>query len=89
MQKHLESRTFFVGHHLTFADLFMFTQLYENIVEMTDEQKIQYNNLFRWYKHVQNLAEIRAFLESQNRILVSDPETKLTFLEAKKKKNKK
>jgi hypothetical protein len=33
----------------------MFTKLYDNIVEMTDEQKNQYNNLFRWYKHIQNL----------------------------------
>ncbi|MCC6180663.1 MAG: hypothetical protein IT237_02400 [Bacteroidia bacterium] len=32
MQNYLQSRTFFVGNHLTFADLFMFTQLYDNIV---------------------------------------------------------
>lgn len=77
-----------MGNHLTFADLFMFSQLYENVVEMSDEQKNQYNNLFRWYKHVQNLPEVRSFLESQNRLLVSDPEQKLIFLEVKKKKKK-
>lgn len=66
----------------------MFSQLYENVVEMSDEQKNQYNNLFRWYKHVQNLPEVRSFLESQNRLLVSDPEQKLIFLEVKKKKKK-
>ena len=55
---------------------------------MTDEQKTQYNNLFRWHKHIQNLPEIKAFLESQNRILVADPEQKLSFLEVKKKKKK-
>lgn len=88
MQNHLQSRTFFVGNHLTFADLFMFTQLYDNIVEMTDEQKNQYNNLFRWYKHIQNLPEIKSFLESQNRLFVSDPDQKLAFLDVKKKKKK-
>lgn len=49
---------------------------------------MQYNNLFRWYKHIQNLPEIKAFLLAQNRLLVSDPEQKLAFLEIKKKKKK-
>ena len=64
----------------------MLTQLYDNIVEMTNDQKLQYNNLFRWYKHVQNLPEIKSFLEAENRLLVSDPAMKLSFLEVKKKK---
>ena len=70
MQKYLENRTFFVGNHLTFADLFMFIQLYANITEMFDEQKNQYCNLFRWYRHIQNLPEIKSFLISQNCLLV-------------------
>lgn len=82
----MESRTFFVSNHLTFADIFMFTQLYDNITEMTDDQKLQYNNLFRWYKHVQNLPEIKNFLEAENRLIVADPAVKLSFLEVKKKK---
>lgn len=44
--------------------------------------------MFRWYKHIQNLPEIKAFLLAQNRLLVSDPEQKLAFLEIKKKKKK-
>lgn len=64
----------------------MFTQLYDIAVEMKDEQKLQYNNLFRWYKHIQNLPEIKAFLIGQNKLLVEDPAPRLTFLEVKKKK---
>ena len=64
----------------------MFVQLYDNVLDMKDEQKLQYNNICRWYKHIQNLPEIRSFLLSENRMLVGDPEQKLTFLEVKKKK---
>ena len=73
---------------MTFADLFMFTKLYDNLIEMTDEQKNQYNNLFRWYKHIQNIAEITEFLRHHQRLLVEDPEIKIPFL-AEKKKSKK
>ena len=62
LQKHLESRTFFVANHLTFADFYMFTQLYDNLIEMNDDQKNQYNNLFRWFKHIQNIPEIKEFM---------------------------
>lgn len=58
------------------------------MIEMTDEQKNQYNNLFRWYKHIQNLPEITQFLNANQRILIQDPEIKVAFL-AEKKKNKK
>ena len=77
-----------MSNHITFADFFMFTQIYDNILEMTDEQKQQYNNLFRWYKHVQNLPQISDFLKSKNRFLVQDPAPKYAFL-AEKKKGKK
>ena len=40
----------------------MFTQLYDNLIEMTDDQKNQYHNIFRWFKHIQNLPEIKEFL---------------------------
>jgi hypothetical protein len=55
---------------------------------MTDDQKNQYNNLFRWYRHIQNLPEVTTFLTSRQRILVEDPEVKVPFL-AEKKKSKK
>ena len=66
----------------------MFTQLYENVVEMNDDQKNQYNNLFRWFKHVQNVPEIREFLVKQNKLLIADPELKVSFVEKKKKGKK-
>ena len=88
LQKHLESRTFFVGNHLTFADFYMFTQLYDNVIEMTDEQKLQYNNLFRWYKHIQNLPQIRDYLTLHKRFLIEDPAPKYAFLAEKKKPKK-
>ena len=56
---------------------------------MTDDQKNQYSNLFRWYKHVQNLAEIKEFLEKNQRFLVKDPEVKVPFVQEKKKDKKK
>lgn len=66
----------------------MFTKLYENMIEMTDDQKNQYNNLYRWYRHIQNLPEIKEFLNKHQRLLVEDPEIKVPFL-AEKKKGKK
>lgn len=84
----MESRTFFVGSHLTFADFYMFTQLYDNLIEMTDEQKLQYHNIFRWYKHIQNLPQVREYLETTSRFIVTDPVAKLAFLSEKKKPKK-
>lgn len=66
----------------------MFTKLYDSMIEMADDQKNQYNNLFRWYRHIQNLPEVTAFLTNRQRILVEDPEVKVPFL-AEKKKSKK
>ena len=66
----------------------MFMKLYDSMIEMTDEQKNQYNNLFRWYRHIQSLPEIREFLNKHQRMLVEDPEIKVPFL-AEKKKSKK
>jgi len=88
LQKHLESRTFFVGSHLTFADFYMFTQLYDNLIEMTDEQKLQYHNIFRWYKHIQNLPQVKEYLLATSRFIVNDPVAKLAFLSEKKKPKK-
>lgn len=88
LQKHLESRTFFVGNHVTFADFYMFTQLYDNLIDMTDEQKLQYHNLFRWYKHTQNLPQVRDYLTKTNRFILTDPAPKLAFLPDKKKPKK-
>ena len=67
----------------------MFTQLYDNVIDMSDEQKNQYNNLFRWFKHIQNLPEITEFLNKTNRLLIKDPELKVSFVEKKKGKKQK
>lgn len=77
-----------MGNHLTYADLFMFTQLYDNLIDFTDEQKLQYHNLFRWYKHIQNLPQVKEYLTRTNRFLVTDPAPKLPFLAEKKKAKK-
>jgi hypothetical protein len=77
-----------VGSHLTFADFYMFTQLYDNLLEMTDEQKLQYNNLFRWYKHIQNMTPIKEYLVKTHRFLIEDPAPKYPFLAEKKKPKK-
>jgi len=55
---------------------------------MSDEQKLQYNNLFRWYKHIQNLPQVRQYLTEKNRFLVTDPVVKVPFLNEKKKAKK-
>ena len=67
----------------------MFTQLYDNVIDMSDDQKNQYNNLFRWFKHIQNLPEITEFLNKTNRLLIKDPELKVSFVEKKKVKKQK
>lgn len=84
----MENRTFFVGNHITFADFYMFTQLYDNLIELSDEQKLQYNNLFRWYKHIQNLPQVKEYLTQSNRFFIQDPVTKVPFLVEKKKPKK-
>jgi hypothetical protein len=66
----------------------MFTKLYDTMIESTDDQKTQYNNIFRWYKHIQNLPEIKEFLIKSSRIIVEDPEIKVAFLAEKKKAKK-
>jgi hypothetical protein len=77
-----------VGSHITFADFYMFTQLYDNLIDLSDEQKLQYNNLFRWYKHVQNLPQVKEYLAHSNRFLLQDPAPKVPFLAEKKKPKK-
>lgn len=66
----------------------MFTQLYDNLIELSDEQKLQYNNLFRWYKHIQNLPQVKDYLTQSNRFFIQDPVTKVLFLVEKKKAKK-
>lgn len=66
----------------------MFTQLYDNLIELSDEQKLQYNNLFRWYKHIQNLPQVKEYLTQSNRFFIQDPVTKVPFLVEKKKPKK-
>lgn len=66
----------------------MFTQLYDNLIDLSDEQKLQYNNLFRWYKHIQNLPQIKGYLTETNRFLIQDPVAKVPFLAEKKKPKK-
>lgn len=76
----MEDKTFFVSNHLTFADFVMFSELYDTMFEFTDEQKSQFFNIFRWYKHIQNLPEIKAFLVKNQRFLIEDPEIKIPFV---------
>lgn len=66
----------------------MFVHLYDGVIEMNDEQKNQYYNLFRWYKHIQNLPEIKDFLGKKQRFVVEDPEPKVPFVQEKKKNKK-
>ena len=56
---------------------------------MTDEQKLTYNHIFRWYKHIQNLPEIKEFLTKKERYIVNDPVAKIPFLVEKKVKKEK
>ena len=67
----------------------MFTQLYDNLIDLNDEQKSQYNNVFRWYKHIQNLPQILEYLKASNRFIIQDPQLKIPFLADKKKSKEK
>ena len=66
----------------------MFTQLYDNLIDLSDEQKLHYNNLFRWYKHIQNLPQVKEYLTKTNRFFIVDPVAKVPFLVEKKKPKK-
>ena len=69
-----------MGSHITFADFYMFTQLYDNVLEMSDEQKLQYHNLFRWYSHIQSLPQVKQHLVKHKRFLLTPPTQKVPFL---------
>ncbi len=88
LNKTLEPKTFFVSNHLTYIDFLAFTELYDLVTEFTDDQKNQFNNIFRWYKHIQNLPEFTEYLEKTKRSFVVDPALKFDFL-SEGKKNKK
>ena len=59
------------------------------VIEMTDDQKNQFCSIFRWYKHIQNLPEIKEFLIKKERFLVSNPNIQVPFIIEKKQKTKK
>lgn len=85
LQKYLEPRTFFVGNHLTFTDLLVFTRIHEQVAEFTEENKSGWCNVFRWYKNVQNQPAIREFLVKAGKSLVTEYNPAVSFVEKKKK----
>lgn len=44
--------------------------------------------MFRWYKHIQNLPQVKEFLVKTQRFLIEDPAPKYPFLAEKKKPKK-
>lgn len=72
LQKFLEPKTFAVSNHITFADLHLFALLHSKVTQLADNEKNQFNNVYRWFKHIQSLDGVHDYLAKTNRGIARD-----------------
>lgn len=88
LQKFLEPRTFAVSNHVTLADLYLFALLHGRVTQLDDNEKNQFNNVYRWYKHIQSLEGVHNFLAREGISLVRETQLSVPFLAVGSKKKK-
>ncbi len=59
LNKHLLRNTFCNGSHITASDLYAYADIVSLIGTLPDEEKWQYNNIFRWADHIQSLPGLK------------------------------
>merc|ERR1711976_251613 len=57
---HMANRVFFVGQNLSLADIVMYFGLYNTFREMSFLEKQQYSHLSRWFRHIQEIVNVRS-----------------------------
>lgn len=66
VEEQLNGFTFLgANQNLTVIDLASFSFLYKHMQELTNEEKRQHPNTYRWFFYLQELRGIKQFLESR------------------------
>jgi len=68
-----EKKTFLNRFHVTVGDLYLFAYLFDTISAWTDENKLEFGSLFRWFYHIQGLPGIEEFLTKAGKSTVAFP----------------
>ncbi|XP_077480894.1 eukaryotic translation elongation factor 1 epsilon-1 [Stigmatopora argus] len=72
---YLQDKVCMAGNHLTLADVLIYNGIHPLIVDLTFQEKEQYNNVTRWFDHIQHCVGIRHHLPPvvvlKNRIYTS------------------
>ncbi|CAO1432156.1 unnamed protein product [Diamesa serratosioi] len=58
LNSYLESRSYLCGQKVTLADVVVFYAIFDNILQLTPQDKEHYLNLSRWFNHLQQIQEI-------------------------------
>ena len=69
----LKMRVFLATYNITAADIYAYAHIVGHAKSMTDLEKIDQNNLFRWVDHIQNLPGINKF-SVENGLEISFPD---------------
>lgn len=77
VNKHLLTRTYFLGSHLSLADLCLFSALHRPLANLPVSQVQRFSSLFRWYDHLQHTTGATAIYPT-----VSFPKTELPAVPA-------
>jgi aminoacyl tRNA synthase complex-interacting multifunctional protein 1 len=62
LNKHLCLNTFCSGFHVTIADLYAFSCVLSDVINLSDVDKATNSNVVRWVHHIQNLKDIKECL---------------------------
>ncbi|XP_069469590.1 eukaryotic translation elongation factor 1 epsilon-1 [Ambystoma mexicanum] len=62
LNQYLEDKVFFVGIHFTLADILMYYGLHPIIADLSIQEKEKYENISRWFCHIQHYPGIRQHL---------------------------
>lgn len=73
LTQHLALRTFLVGRHVTAADLIVLLPVLKQLSIISDYDKLNHANIFRWADHIQNLPGVREEIERAE-LFVSFPD---------------
>lgn len=58
LNSYLESRSYLCGQKMTLADVVVFYAIFDNMLQLTPQDKENYLNLSRWFNHLQQIQEI-------------------------------
>jgi len=62
LNKELMSKTFLVSNHITAADIFLYSLAKEQLLEISQKDRLKYIAVLRWAKHLQSLKGLDSLL---------------------------